>query len=89
MSSDSLYDCLACAPQLLGMLEQYPQLTELWQSLPRQSYGANQTVLRPGQLSDRCWFVVSGLLRCGGERRTGDSRGQKGSDQGGHDDFLS
>ncbi|WP_339414106.1 Crp/Fnr family transcriptional regulator [Pseudomonas sp. EA_35y_Pfl2_R5] len=63
MSSDSLYDCLACAPQLLGMLEQYPQLTDLWQNLPRQSYAANQTVLRPGQLSDRCWFVVSGLLR--------------------------
>lgn len=63
MTSDSLYDCLACAPQLPGMLEQHPQLTELWQSLPRQSYGANQVVLRQGQLSDRCWFVVSGLLR--------------------------
>lgn len=63
MSSDSLHDCLACAPRLLGMLEQYPQLAELWRSLPRQGYGANQTVLRPGQLSDRCWFVASGLLR--------------------------
>ncbi len=63
MTSDSLYDCLACAPQLLGMLDQHPQLAELWQALPRQTYLANQQLLAPRQLVDRSWFIVSGLVR--------------------------
>lgn len=63
MTSDSLYDCLACAPQLLGMLDQHPQLAELWQALPRQTYLANQPLLAPRQLVDRSWFIVSGLVR--------------------------
>ncbi|SDG31842.1 cAMP-binding domain of CRP or a regulatory subunit of cAMP-dependent protein kinases [Pseudomonas benzenivorans] len=63
MTSDSLYDCLACAPQLPGMLDQHPQLAELWQELPRQSYVPNQQLLAPRQLVDRSWFIVSGLVR--------------------------
>ncbi|WP_171006378.1 Crp/Fnr family transcriptional regulator [Pseudomonas sp. 2FG] len=63
MTSSSLYDCLACAPQLLGMLDQHPQLAELWRALPRQTYAANQQLLAPGQLVDRTWFIVSGLVR--------------------------
>lgn len=63
MNSDHFHDCLACAPNLLGTLEQHPQLAELWQSLPRQHHRAGQQLLGPGQLSDRCWFVVSGLVR--------------------------
>lgn len=63
MTSDSLYDCLACAPQLPGMLDQHPQLAELWQALPRQSYVFNQQLLAPRQLVDRSWFIVSGLVR--------------------------
>lgn len=58
-----MYDCQACAPNLFGALGQHPQLAELWRSLPRQQYRANQTLLNPEQPIDRCWFVISGLLR--------------------------
>jgi CRP-like cAMP-binding protein len=63
MTTDSLHDCLACAPQLLGQIERHPQLAERWQTLPRREYAAGQSLLRSGQAVEQVWFVVGGLVR--------------------------
>lgn len=63
MTTDSLYDCLACTPQLLGQIERYPQLAARWKTLPRREYVAGQSLLAIGQAVERVWFVVGGLVR--------------------------
>ena len=63
MTDDSLYDCLACAPHLLGQLDRHPQLAARWQTLPRREYAAGQPLLMAGQAVERVWFIARGLVR--------------------------
>lgn len=70
----NLQSCLACAPQLLDLLAQQPQLDKLWQALPSRRYMTGEVLLSAGQTIDRAWFIVSGLVRVAHLSAQGEER---------------
>lgn len=56
-------NCLACAPDMDGLLKGAPALAPLWNSLPRKALRKGQVLVQIGQNVKQVWRVESGLLR--------------------------